>query len=193
MRASSAPEKFGCVLIGDGSLLIECGTFLLGREHHIECVVTANDSVAEWARENGVEVLAPGRGLVDRLAGRTFDWLFSISNLSLIPAALWRAATKGAANFHDGPLPRYAGLNAPAWALLAGETQYGVTWHAISDAVDEGDIYVQSTFDIDEGETALTLNTKCFEAGIASFTELVGLIETGALVGRLKQRSGYSK
>src|SRR5262245_26831809 len=184
MRASSAPAKFGCVLIGDGSLLIECGTFLLGRGHHIECVVTANDSVAEWARENGIEVLSPGRGLVDRLAGRKFDWLFSISNLSLIPAAIWRAATRGAANFHDGPLPRYAGLNAPAWALLAGETRYGVTWHAISDAVDEGDIYVQSTFDIDEGETALTLNTKCFEAGIASFADLIGLIETGALEGR---------
>jgi len=55
-----------------------------------------------------------------------FDWLFSISNLSLIPTALWQAATRRAANFHDGPLPRYAGLNAPAWALLAGETQCGV-------------------------------------------------------------------
>ena len=184
MRASSAAAKLSCLLIGDGSLLVQCGTLLLARGHHIVCVVTASDSVAEWARENGAEVVAPGRGLADRLAGKTYDWLFSIANLSLVPAAVWRAATSGAANFHDGPLPRYAGLNAPAWALLAGETQYGITWHAMSDAVDEGDIYVQSAFDIDEDETALTLNTKCFEAGIASFAELIGLIETGALEGR---------
>jgi hypothetical protein len=44
---------------------------------------------------------------------------------------------------------------------------------------------VQSTFDIDEGETALTLNTKCFGPGIASFAELIGLIETGAIEGVL--------
>ena len=189
MRSSSAAAKLNCLLVGDGSLLIQCGTLLLAHGHHIVCVVTASGSVTEWARENGAEVVAPGRGLADRLAGKTYDWLFSIANLSLIPAAVWRAATSGAANFHDGPLPRYAGLNAPAWALLAGETQYGITWHAMSDAVDEGDIYVQSAFDIDEYETVLTLNTKCFEAGIASFAELIGLIEKGALEGRAQDLS----
>ena len=124
--------------------------------------------------------MPPGRSSVDCLAGRTFDWVFSIANLSVLPAAVWRSATQGAANFHDSLLPRYAGLNAPAWALLAGETQHGVTWHAITDRIDEGDIYVQSTFDIDEDETALTLNAKCFEAGIASFVELIEQIEVGA-------------
>src|SRR3954451_4012814 len=84
----------------------------------------------------------------------------------------------GAANFHDIPEPRYAGFNAPVWALLAGETQHDVTWHAIIDRIDEGDIYVQSTFD--EDETTLILNTKCFEAGIATFAELIEQIEVGA-------------
>ena len=181
MRAFFPPAKFSCLLIGDGSLLVECGKFLLARGHHIEVVVTTNDSimpighrrsVPSWCRQDEVSI--------DRLAGRTFDWIFSIANLSLIPAAVWQSATQGAVNFHDSLLPRYAGLNAPAWALLAGETQHGVTWHAITDRIDEGDIYAQSTFDIDEGETALTLNTKCFEAGIATFAELLEQIEVGA-------------
>ena len=189
MKASSAAAKLNCLLIGDGSLLIQCGALLLAHGHHIAGVVTANDAIADWARENGAAVVAPGQGLADRLAGKTYDWLFSIANLSLVPAAVWQAATSGAANFHDGPLPRYAGLNTPAWAMLAGETQYGVTWHAMSDEVDEGDIHVQSTFDIDEDETALTLNTKCFEAGIASFAELIELIEAGALEGRAQDLS----
>ena len=184
MSTSSTAAKLNCLLIGDGSLLIQCGALLLAHGHPIVGVVTASDAVADWARESGVEVVAPGPGLADRLAGKSYDWLFSIANLSLVPTAVWQAATAGAANFHDGPLPRHAGLNAPAWALLAGETRYGVTWHAMSDAVDEGDIYAQSTFDIDEHETVLTLNTKCFEAGSASFAELVDLIEKGALEGR---------
>ncbi len=31
----------------------------------------------------------------------------------------------GAINFHDGPLPRYAGLNTPAWAIINGEAEHG--------------------------------------------------------------------
>ncbi|MFM9847920.1 MAG: MupA/Atu3671 family FMN-dependent luciferase-like monooxygenase [Hyphomicrobiaceae bacterium] len=196
MKASSAAAKLNCLLIGDGSLLIQCGALLLAQGHHVVGVVTANDAIAEWAQENGAAVVAPGQGLADRLAGTTYDWLFSIANLSLIPTAVWQAATSGTANFHDGPLPRYAGLNTPAWAMLAGETQYGVTWQAMSDEVDAGDIHVQSIFDIDEYETSLTLNTKCLEAGIASFMELIGLIETGGHKARaqdLSQRTYHGR
>ncbi len=184
----SAP-RLNCLLIGDGSLLTQCGALLLAHGHQVACVVTASDAVADWARMNGAQVVPPGRGLADRLAGKSYDWVFSIANLSVVPAAVLQTATIGTASFHDGPLPRYAGINAPAWALLAGETSHGVTWHAMSDVVDEGDIYVQSVFDIDEHETALTINTKCFEAGLASFTELLDLIEKGALERR-KQELG---
>lgn len=188
--------KLDCLLIGDGSLLIRCGTLLLANGHAIAGVVTGNDAVARWAQENGAEVITPGNGLAERLAGKRYDWLFSIANLSLVPAAVWQAGTSGAANFHDGPLPRYAGLNAPVWALLAGEKQYGITWHAMSDAVDEGDIYVQRSFGIDENETVLTLNLKCFEAGVASFAELLEMIENDTLRGHpqdLGARTYYAR
>ena len=102
--------KLRCLLIGDGSLLVECGTLLLARGHHIEVVVTENDSIVDWAREIRAELVPPGRSSIDCLAGRTFDWVFSIANLSVLPAAVWRSATQGAANFHDSLLPRYADL-----------------------------------------------------------------------------------
>src|SRR5690606_10493533 len=132
MSASSS-ALLNCLLIGDGSLLIRCGEHLLAGGHGIVAVVTGTEAVADWARGNGIEVVAAGKDLAERLAGKTYDWLFSIANLSLVPSAVWRAARVGAANFHDGLLPRYAGLNAPAWALLAGETRYGITWHAMTD------------------------------------------------------------
>lgn len=179
MRAAPPVVSFRCLLIGDGSLLVECGTLLLARGHRVETVVTTNDSIIEWAHEVEAEVVPPGAGSVDVLAARKFDWIFSIANLSLIPAALWQSATQDAVNFHDSLLPRYAGLNAPAWALLAGESTHGVTWHAISDGIDEGDIYLQRSIDVDEDETALTLNAKCFEAGIASFADLIDQIQAG--------------
>ena len=68
--------------------------------------------------------------------------------------------TRAAINFHDGPLPEYAGLNTPVWALLNGETQHGVTWHLMTREVDRGDILAQRRFDLTDSETALTLNTR---------------------------------
>jgi methionyl-tRNA formyltransferase len=180
MRDGSIP----CVLMGDGSLLTQGGNLLLDRGHQIRAVVTANDEVAAWAAERGLVRLVSTDVDRDGLAGIDFDWLFSIANLRVVPGHVWRAARKGTANFHDGPLPRHAGLNAPAWAILAGEKEYGVTWHALSDRVDEGDIYSQSVFEIASDETSLTINMKCFEAGLASFAALIDGIEAGTLRGK---------
>ena len=57
--------------------------------------------------------------------------------------AVLAQAKRGAINFHDGPLPRHAGLNAPVWAILEQEKQHGVTWHLIEGGIDEGDIALQ--------------------------------------------------
>ncbi len=184
MDVSSGDRRLSCLLVGDGTLLVQCGNLLIEQGHRIVGVVTGHDAVVAWASEHGIIATNPGPGLGQSLAGQAYDWLFSIANLRVLPAAVWKAAQRGAANFHDGPLPRYAGLNTPAWALLAGEQDYAVTWHAMADGIDEGDIYVQRPFEIDAHETALTLNTKCFEAGIASFADLVSLIQRDALVGR---------
>lgn len=192
----SAGKKFTCVVMGDESLLIQCGEALRDRGHDIRAVVTANDQIAAWARTHGVPTLAPGSGLADALSAYNYDWFFSIANLRLIPGDAWRRAREGAANFHDGPLPHYAGLNTPAWAILAGETNYGVTWHALSDGIDEGDILATRDIDISDDDTALTLNTKCFEAGIASFSDLIDAIEAGTLKGlpqSFETRKYYAK
>ncbi len=186
---SEQARNFACVLIGDELLLVSCGQSLLDRGHSIPAVITENEQVAQWAASKQAAVIAPGGDLAQRLENIDHDWFFSIANLRLLPAAVWRKARAGAANFHDGPLPLYAGLNTPAWAILSGESAYGVTWHALADGVDTGAIHVQHRFDISSDDTALTLNTKCFEAGIASFTELLDMIEGDALVARPQEVS----
>ncbi|HEX9858486.1 MAG TPA: MupA/Atu3671 family FMN-dependent luciferase-like monooxygenase, partial [Paracoccaceae bacterium] len=101
-----------------------------------------------------------------------------------------------AVNFHDGPLPRYAGLNAPVWAILNGEARHGITWHLITGGIDEGDILDQRMFDIAPNESALTLNTKCFAAAIESFPALVASLESGPLARQpqdLRQRSLFAR
>ncbi|MBU2959493.1 LLM class flavin-dependent oxidoreductase [Citreicella sp. C3M06] len=172
-------SQFSSVVMGNESLLVQCGERLLGAGHTIRAVVTRNADVASWAEGRGLAVVAPGKGLADRLGGTQFDWLLSIANLDMIPAAVLAMPRKGAVNFHDGPLPRHAGLNAPVWALLQGESCHGISWHMIEGGVDEGDILVTRAFDIADSDTALTLNTKAYEAAINSFPELIAQLEQG--------------
>lgn len=170
---------FTCVVMGDESLLIESSQALLTRGHKIAAVVTRAPKVARWAAEQNLQILSPGQGLVQRLAGLSFDWLFSIANLSLIPQEVLDLAQRGAVNFHDGPLPRHAGLNAPIWAMIEGETRHGVTWHLIEPGVDSGGILAQAEFAIDPRDTALTLNAKAYEAGLTSFDSVLSQLESG--------------
>jgi natural product biosynthesis luciferase-like monooxygenase protein len=189
-------ETISCVLLGDGSLLTQCGNLLLERGHRIDAIITSDDEVAAWAVGRGLTRLSTDKVIRDGLTGLDIDWFFSIANLRVLPSNVWKVARKGAANFHDGPLPMHAGLNAPAWAILAGDTTYGVTWHALSDGVDEGELYAQGFFDIAPDETSLTINMKCFEAGLASFGTMLDGIEAGTLSGTpqdLSRRSYHAR
>ncbi len=166
-------SAFSAILIGNESLTSQCGEILLSRGHSIAAVVTRAPEVRRWAEGRGLTVAGYGADLP------VADWLFSVANLTVLPPGLLARARRGAVNFHDGPLPAHAGLNAPVWALLAGETGHGITWHLIEGGVDEGRVLEERRFDIAPGETALTLNTRCFEAGLESFPAVVTQIETG--------------
>ncbi|MEM7718542.1 MAG: MupA/Atu3671 family FMN-dependent luciferase-like monooxygenase [Pseudomonadota bacterium] len=145
---------------------------LMDAGHRISAVVTRDARVRDWALGAGLDVHTTEDTLTDR-----FDWLLSIANTEIIQKSLLAKAEKGAINFHDGPLPRYAGLNAPVWALLNGEARYGITWHVIEGAIDAGRIVAQHMFDVAPDETALTLNAKCFSAAIASFSAVIAALD----------------
>lgn len=171
---------FSSVVIGNESLLVQCSEKLLARGHSISAVVTQNPDIRKWAETKGLPVIEQDKGQEAALSALTFDWLLSIANLAIIPQNVLNMAKQGAVNFHDGPLPKHAGLNAPVWALLEGETEHGITWHLIEGGVDEGDILAQRLFPVSSTDTALTLNTKCYEAAMDSFGDLMAQLESGA-------------
>ncbi|SLN42764.1 Dimodular nonribosomal peptide synthase [Roseovarius gaetbuli] len=184
------------LLIGNESLALNCGEAWLGRGHEIAAVVTRNPDVRAWATAKGLPLIAPGAGLSEALSGVSFDWLLSIANLSVLPESVLAKATKGAVNFHDGPLPRYAGLNAPVWALIEGEARHGITWHLIEGGVDEGRIIEQRLFDIAADDTAFTLNAKCYGAALDSFPTVMDQLERGlpgAVTQDLDARSYFAR
>ncbi|WP_101068457.1 MupA/Atu3671 family FMN-dependent luciferase-like monooxygenase [Roseovarius salinarum] len=171
--------RFTCILVGDETLLIGCGDQLRDCGHEILAVVSRNPAIRDWASHEGLPTFDDANALRDGPRADGADWLLSIANLSVIPDDVRALARRGAVNFHDGPLPGYAGLNTPVWALMAGETKHGVTWHMMEGGVDTGDILVQREIAIEPGETAHSLNSKCYAAGLDSFGAVLDELETG--------------
>lgn len=189
-------NNFSCCLIGDESHLIQCADILLQRGHDIQGVISSEPRIENWTREKGLTYFEPGTDLLNKLRDLTFDYLFSITNFSIIPNALLDQPRKNAINFHDGPLPRYAGLNVTSWALINHEKTHGVTWHTMSSEVDKGDILKQYPVAIERGESAFTLNIKCYEAAIDSFAELVDELARDRVIiskQNLQNRTYFSK
>jgi len=174
---SPGHRRFSCFVIGEGALTIQCCDILISRGHEVLGIVASNPEIIRWAKERSVGPLDLAEDLVVALKARPFDYLFSIANMRLLPKAVVALPRRLAINFHDGPLPRYAGVHATSWALIHNERSHAVSWHEISDLVDGGRIFSQQPVSVVEDETAYSLNTKCFEAGMQSFAELLDEIE----------------
>ncbi len=174
-------NQYQCSLVGNGSLLITCATLLLERGHTIKHVVSQNEAIIEWGQAQNVATFRRLDELEAALQAEPVDYLFSIANLSIIPDEILALPRQGSINFHDGPLPRYAGLYATSWALLNDEQEHGVTWHEMLAAVDTGVIYKQRRFAVSADETAFTLNARCYDIGVDTFGELLDDLEKGPL------------
>ena len=185
-----AGTAFTCYLAGEESLLVRCAEILLDRGHRILGVFSSDPAIRRAAEGLGLPTLRLDAAGQQAMAAQSCDYFFSITNLQVLPAALVDAPRRMTINFHDGPLPAYAGLYATTWALLARATDYAITWHRVTPhGIDDGEILLQAPVAIEPGDTALALNAKCYEAAVRSFPELVAGLETGALVSRAQDLS----
>lgn len=161
------------LFVGDGSLLIRCAEIYIQAGHCVVGVVTSNGLVVDWARRAGIAVFDWPEDSSPNLEPTRFDYLFSIANLRVIPQEMLTKASRRAINFHDSVLPAYAGLNATSWAIMAGETSHGISWHEMTAEIDGGRILRQHSFPLTPEDTAFTANAKCYEAAAESFAALV--------------------
>jgi methionyl-tRNA formyltransferase len=105
------------------------------------------------------------------------DLLLNVHSLFVIKPEIVAAPRFGSFNLHPGPLPRYAGLNAPSWAIYRGERCHGVTLHRMLAGIDTGPIAYQALFDVEETDTGFSLSAKCIKFGMELIRKL---LETAA-------------
>ena len=168
-----------CIILGSTYLSIECAKILLKNDWEIVYFVTEDENVINWCKKNKITSIDYKKFFKSEVS---CDYLFSIINDRVIKFETIQAHVKNLAiNYHDSPLPRYAGLNSTTWAILNDEKEHGVTWHVMSEGIDEGDILRQAKFLLDSDTTAFSLNLKCTEYAISEFKEIIKEIYLGKL------------
>jgi natural product biosynthesis luciferase-like monooxygenase protein len=178
-QVMSPGRGFDCCIIGQGKLTIECAEYLLAQGNTIRGIITDNTDVAFWADSQSIAHINAQNDSLEFLQKWSFDYLFSIINPSQTSAKILSLPKISAINFHDAPLPKYAGLHVTSWAIQNQETEFGVTWHEMSSTFDAGDILVQTLFPIEADETAFSLSVKCYQQGLESFKQLLSELSAG--------------
>jgi len=170
--------------IGSGRLLVACAEAWLESGHSISGVVSDCPEVSAWSSIQGIARAPTSEEQGAWLGREPFDYLFSVVNHTITPADVLTLPRRRAINYHDSPLPRYAGFNATAWAIIDGQAQHAVTWHEMANDVDSGAILLQQAIEICKDDTSFSLGAKCVEAGLESFRRLIEVLGLEVSSGR---------
>lgn len=106
---------------------------------------------------------------LDKIEERTL--IISASNNFLFPASLVNKEHITIINFHNALLPEYPGRNAPTWVIYMGEKQTGITWHYVTAGVDEGNIIIQKSCEIEDDLKAYELTERLMDLAGEAFRE----------------------
>jgi len=90
-----------------------------------------------------------------------------------VPADVRAIAPLGTIGVHPSLLPRHRGPDPYYWAIAMGDTQTGVTAHALADEYDTGDIFGSRKVAIDPSWNAWTLAKKLDRPSLALLRETV--------------------
>jgi methionyl-tRNA formyltransferase len=193
-------RRLRILLIAEEAAGVQTLRMLAGSSHEVVAVMTrgvgmgaVGATVAGVASRLGYR-LWPARksrdpNFADIIRTEKIDLLLNVHALYILPAEVVAAPQIGSFNLHPGPLPRYAGLNAPSWAIYHGERTHGVTVHWMDQGIDTGPIAYTAELPIEDDDTGLTLSAKCVRAGLPLLHDLLQDAAQG-VVPRVNQPVG---
>ncbi|WP_299010873.1 bifunctional UDP-4-amino-4-deoxy-L-arabinose formyltransferase/UDP-glucuronic acid oxidase ArnA [uncultured Shewanella sp.] len=138
-------------------------------------------SVAKLAASFNIPVFAPNDVnhplWIERLRQLSPDCLFSFYYRQILSQDILDIPPQGGFNLHGSLLPHYRGRAPINWALINGETQTGVTLHAMTNKPDEGDIVAAASLPITHSDTAASLHHRMTQLSSELLREILPKIK----------------
>ena len=183
------PSPLRVLLVAEESAGLQTLNKLLNGPHELVGVLASpthqSKSATVWnvAQKHGITVW-PAEHVRDpmfaeQITERQVDLLLNVHSLYVIKGPLIDACRIGAFNMHPGPLPHYAGLNVPSWAIYNGETHHAVTVHEMTPEIDAGTVAYQARLQIEPTDTGFSLMAKCIRAGVPLIEQLLNAAAQG--------------
>jgi len=95
----------------------------------------------------------------------------------ILPKTVLQTPRHGCINIHASLLPRWRGAAPIQRAILAGDTETGITIMQMDEGLDSGDMLLRHTCPIDSNDTASSLHDKLAILGTASILEGLQLLK----------------
>jgi methionyl-tRNA formyltransferase len=150
------------------------------------------ESVFAAARELRVPAIrATGKSgaLASFIAQAAPDVLWITDYRYLLPPGVCALGRLGAINLHPSLLPQYRGRAPVNWAILRGETEFGLTAHYIDDGVDTGDIVGQRRFGLTQHEDVGDALARLYPLYVELTSEVITQLDGGTLHRTPQNRS----
>ena len=120
------------------------------------------------ALAHGIQVLTPSSldtNVIASISAYKCAYAIVVAYGKIFPEELIAAFPLGVLNVHYSLLPKYRGATPLEGALLAGDTETGVTIQKMAKELDAGDIFAQETIRIAPSETARELRPRLISMG----------------------------
>jgi methionyl-tRNA formyltransferase len=182
---------FGTPAVAAGAL-----EHLLGSSHQVAAVVTQPDRprgrsgrpepppVKELAAARGLPALQPSSprdpGFPAELGSLAPDVCAVVAYGHILPTEVLAVPPRGFVNVHFSLLPRYRGAAPVQRALMAGETETGVTTFLLEPTMDTGPILMQETVAIGDDDAGALL-ARLGEVGARLLVATLDAMERGRI------------
>ena len=153
-------------------------------------------AVKQRALELGVPVAQPERLASEAERASLALWqpelLVVVAYGLILPAAVLGLPRLGCLNIHASLLPRWRGAAPIQRAILAGDTEGGVTIMQMDAGLDTGPILAQRPVPIGPSMTSAELHDVLARQGAELLLEVIGALERGTAVPRAQGTDGVS-
>jgi methionyl-tRNA formyltransferase len=168
------------VFFGSSNFAVPSLKVLLTSGHRISCVVTqpdkkkgrglslGNTAIKMVAEESNLKIYQPERintsQALTLLEDLRPDLFVVIAYGQILSQEILDIPKIFSINVHASLLPRYRGAAPINWAIICGEKITGITIIRMTEKMDAGPIIAQERIDIQEDDTAITLEDKLSKA-----------------------------